>query len=226
MKLRHLIAAPLLLAAGSAYAGSVTLVGSTFNYGAGFGTEAYVLALQQNGGQDTDEAGGVIRDNGADVLVGTETTKGTTYSVSELAGTGIDAGDVTFLVVFNVNDTGNAPNVDLQQFTVNIYADDAANTASQSLTYSTPVNLAPVTQHPGQGTAGWVFQVTLDSALTSTSRIGISDALVLNVDNGPESFYLAGSQNIDSNPVPLPATATLGLSLLGGYAVKRNRRKA
>jgi hypothetical protein len=188
----------------------VTFEGPQPDNGTGFGNILNVLSLQHR----PEEAGSVIRQNGADVLTGDATNTSQTRTVAEFLASGYDPSNLG--VIFNINDPGSSPNVTLNQFEVLFY--DASDTLLFTALYSGPsLNLAPVSM--GTGGAGYLFNIELTPAELAffndpANRIGLRVTTpIQSTAAGAENFFV------------IPSPGTTALLALAGTLIFAPRRR-
>lgn len=207
------------------------------NTGTGFGNVLETLVIKQGVPHGTTEWGSVLWNGSIDVLTNAE-SQSNTVTVQDLLDEGFDAANL--LINLNLNQQGGAPELDVHSFAVRFYTNtapgslasfdavydegDARNTAST-------IDLVPVGQGQGTGTAGYVFRITFEGTegtdffANPLNRIGVlvyeNDPLDSTANAGAETFYMADA---DVNTV-VPEPATLGFLLLSGLALLRYRRK-
>lgn len=257
------LAAAVVLGGATVSKASVTIEfsGDAVESGTGFGNVLNVLSLQASG-QNTEEFGSVTWSGTQNVRTDFATNQSTTRTALELAtelGISIgQTGAVTFGLVFNINETGANPDLLLRGFDL-IFEDSAGNPlisigtagvasyvptgagAEAPFFESSPeagLRLEPASGTQGVGTAGWLFEVTMDAAQATTffalatNRIGMSviaDRSILGVDDGPENFYLARIDGLTPIVIPEPSTIAMaftGLIALGLGGLLRRRRAA
>jgi hypothetical protein len=206
---RGLAAVCVAGAASTASAAIITFVGPTDENGTGFGNVLNVLSLQNT----PEESGAVIRQNGADVLLGDAKNQSQTRTIAEVLAAGAGLEDLG--VVFNIAEPGNDNEVTIQAFEVIFYGTDDAELFSA--TWNGPLTLESIDQ--GVGGAGYTFDIDLTQseldllAANPLARIGITvDDAILDTAGAPENFYL----------IPSPGAASL--LALGGLLAARRRR--
>lgn len=215
------VAAVVALAASSASAGTITDTGNISVSGTGFGTVTTLLTLQASGGTET---GSVSRVASADVKAGDTTAapgQNQTVLVSSITS------DLDRLVlIFNVNDSGNdaVEFATLNSLVANFYTNVGGAPIASAIFAPVPKNFPQF--GGGIGGSGSVLQITLTAAeklLVGAAgvRIGLA-ASVSNIDNGPDTFFVAEGP---APVVPVPAAAWTGLSVLAGLGIFGKLRK-
>ena len=216
----------LSLAASSAYADGIVLVGSNTLHPDGVGLRT-VLSIQSPG-SSTTESGGIRWTGSRDQIFGDATRGGTNNTVS-LADLGVTRNDTAIQIGFNINEPngGGRSSLTVQNIILTAY-DAHGNAVFTASLIGGPYDLQKLGN--GQGTADYVFSLDQAAAARLAAiydpnlRIGL-EATITNAQGGPESFYLGlGRAN---TPVPEPATMLLlGTGLAGVAARMRKRRKA
>lgn len=222
------IAACLSLGAIGGAQASVILVGPVQDTGTGIGSQFTLLNITSPA-NTTNESGTVFWNGSTSVANGSDIQGGTNNQTYTFATAGISqASDLR--VIFNINEPGNDRTVSLNSLVFNVYGNAGNLVWTGSL--ASPVTLEGT--QSGVGSAGYLFRLdttqaaALQALWNANLHFGISSS-ISNASGGYETFFLANAASVTPGPgpqVPEPGTlALLGLSMLGGVAVVRRKKR-
>jgi hypothetical protein len=222
----------LSLAGAQTARADVVYLGPAVVQPSGQGVVPTVLTLQ-HAGNNTTEAGAVIRGNGTDILTGDAVAgvNSKTIAFSGLVNNNgvLNAADLG--IYLDIVEPGNDGQLTLTSLVLTAYSNSGAVLGTFNYTGG-PLNL---TETPGSGggrsdhvfglTAGQAAQLQAAFAANPDLRLGLA-ASFSGVAGGPEQFFF-GSRGATQQPIPEPATMLLlGTGLAGIAAKVRRRRKA
>ena len=216
--------AMLGLSSTTTIAGTITFDPLTGLKGTGFGTRITILALQQAQNNDFEQ-GATTFDNPTGT--GNSTNQDGAITMAQLSAIGI-TGLENFGLVYNLNQTGQDDDVNLDSLTVTFY--DIGGAAVASFTLSPAPFIAPPFDS-GNGGSGYpaVFGFSPEEAELiadliancPTCLVGASASLT-GTDDGADSFFVYNTN--EPAPVPEPASMVLLGSGLVGLAAGMRRR--
>jgi len=234
MRILKLVALTIGIAAlgcSGAFADSITSTGTaTFTSGTGVGNVLEVLRLNTNTG---NESGGVAWNGTTDVTSGDALTgnQSVTITVGQMLTNGVTGN--SFVVIFNVNQTGSSDVLTMNTFTVNFYKANGDLLGGVTWNSNPPSQPNQFTADgQGTGSSGYVFLVTLDTNPqwlgTTTNRVGISvpsNSPITGANGGPENFYLgpAASTSTVPEPTTLIFVGSGLLAIVGGSKLRRRK---
>lgn len=214
--------AVVVFLAPSAFSDTITWTNSQYEAGTGFGNVTNVLSLQHNGSET-----GTVYPTSQETGDATNTSK--TWTVAQLTGLGFYADErgTNLGIVFNINEPGSAPTVNLESFRLDFYNGSGTLIGFTSLS-GTPINgLVPIGGN-GTGTAGYLMDYNNTGFLstffdTGTNVLG-GRGYVTDSWSGAENFYLART---DVPPTTIPEASAIllfGSGFVGLIAYRRSRR--
>ena len=226
------VVASLLLVAWPVKGAFITFEGETTEaLGSGFGNVLQVLVLHP-GGSTTEESGSVTWDGSDDVLSGDAASQSQTQPVSALTAKSIDENNL--LVIFNLNQTGSNPALDLREFVMRFYTSSDGTSFFDALyDFSDPGNESTLGLTPdgqGTGSSGYVFRIHFEGSEAtdffsqSDHRIGmlVDENTPINntANDGPENFFIGDADVM----VVIPEPDLVVLLVFGGLGVLGRRR--
>jgi hypothetical protein len=229
-----MVAAVLFATAGNGVAGLITFSGQTGQFsGTGIGSVFTIITLQEQG-NGTTEGGSVAWNGSADVItpnpagtIKTGNSQTQTQLASDLSGV-INQNNIVLVLQVNQNQGGaNALNVN-NPFTLNVFNNAGTIIDSATFTPGPPNSSTGALAATGQGTSGYIFNVTgllASDFTTGTNRFGLSVGIMNNANDGNDTFFLANGQV--AQPVPAPATLVILASGLpvGFFGLRRRLRR-
>jgi hypothetical protein len=231
-----MVVAILFATAGNGVAGLITFSGQQGAFtGTGIGSVFTIITLQQQGSGTTE--GGSVAWGGPvlqDVItpnpagtVKTGNSQTQTQLASSLTAAGINETNIVLVLQVNQNQGGaNALNVN-NPFTLNVYNNAGTLIDSATFTPGPPNSSTGALPATGQGTSGFLFNVTglnANDFTTGTNRFGLSVGIMNNANDGNDTFFLANGGA--AQPVPAPPSVVMlgwGVLTLIGYRWRRRR---
>lgn len=236
MKTTVVVVFLLVFLAIPACASSFTLAGSATFSGQGFGTLDMMLSLANNSPDNSGiEMGAVAPTNASNLpalgssfgtcsvqsgidLCGDATNQSAVITAAQLASLGITSAD-TFGLLYNVNQEGNASGLNTflyspTPFTVYFY--DSSGAVLFDASYGGTTDPFPPAVQNGQGTAGWLFDLSgpeFATNFSSIAYIGMSGTIA-NANDGADNWSVvnAGGGGGSQQDIPEP----LSMFLMGG----------
>ena len=217
-----------ILVGSSALAATITFIGEVSQQGTGFGTVESLLSLQAS----PNESGSVTWNGSSDVLTGDAVGSSGTQTAITVAGAGGDASG--FFMIFQVNNTGSNPGLDLNDMSLIFQSPTGAILFTADFVDPAGTDAWDSLDGVGVGSSGYLFHVTFGAGEAATffgnpnNRVGQEVTFanqITSSDDGPDNFFLAESdEGVPPSEVPEPTSLLLlGSGLVGLGAWRRKQ---